>query len=130
MSDEIGLGSALLFALLTAIIGGSVVRMQGMQTILSIRESMDHGRIPTSEIFDGFCLVAAGALLITPGFLTDAIGFSLLIPLFRTFLRGIIKNHTTWSVNTSGFTHRAPRDPNIIEGEYETLDPESNEDDK
>ena len=122
VSDVIGLGTALLFALLTAIIGGNVVRMQGMQTIESMRGSMDKGRIPTSEIFDGFCLVAAGALLITPGFLTDAIGFSLLIPAFRDFMRKIIKDHTNLGVDASGFNRREPYDPTIIEGEYEDLD--------
>jgi len=122
VSDVIGLWTALIFALLTAIIGGNVVRMQGVQTITSMRGSMDQGRIPTSEIFDGFCLVAAGALLITPGFLTDAIGFSLLVPAFRNFMRKIIKEHTNLGVNTSGFQHRPPHDPTIIEGEYEDLD--------
>ena len=123
VSDHIGLGTALIFALLTAMIGGNVVRMQGLQTIASMRSSMDHGKIPTSELFDGFCLVAAGALLITPGFLTDAIGFSLLVPPFRHFLRETIKKHASWAIN-SGYSSARPHDPDIIEGEYEDLDAE------
>ena len=127
VSGHIGLGTALLFALFTAILGGSLVRMQGMQTIMSMRGSMDKGQMPMSELFDGFCIVAAGALLITPGFLTDAIGFSLLVPPFRSFLKHIIKNHTNWSMGaqgfaSSGFSSRKPHDPTIIEGEYENLD--------
>lgn len=131
VSEHIGLFTALLFALLTAMIGGNVVRMQGMKTISSMRTSMDQGRIPTSELFDGFCLVAAGALLITPGFLTDAIGFSLLVPPFRVFLRSVIKKHTDWVVETQGFRSRYNHDGDIIEGEYENLDPQdSNQDHK
>ena len=124
VSEHIGLLTALLFALLTAIIGGSVVKFQGLQTLGSMRTSMDRGRIPAAEIFDGFCLVAAGALLITPGFLTDAIGFSLLIPHFRRFLREIIKKHTNFTIETSGFRDQRYQDPDIIEGEYENLDPD------
>ncbi|MFK7838976.1 MAG: FxsA family protein [Bdellovibrionales bacterium] len=119
VSDHIGLITALLFALLTAMIGGNVVRMQGLQTFSSMRGSMDKGNIPTTEIFDGFCLVAAGALLITPGFLTDAIGFVLLVPRFRDFLRVTLKKHTNFNVHTAGFGQATPHDPTIIEGEYE-----------
>ena len=122
VTDKIGLWTALLLALFTAIIGGNVVRMQGLKTIVSMRGSMDQGRIPTSEIFDGFCLVAAGALLITPGFLTDAIGFSLLVPIFRDWMRQFIKDHTNLGVDAAGFQYRSDNDPTIIEGEYEDLD--------
>lgn len=131
VSDHIGLWSALLFALFTAMLGGHLVRLQGIQTLLSMRGSMDAGRMPLNEIFDGFCIVAAGALLITPGFLTDAIGFSLLIPTIRAFLRHFIKTHTNWAMDVHGFDnqgqnrtnpHSHPHDPNVIEGEYEDLD--------
>ncbi len=126
ISDEIGIWTALLFALLTAVIGGNVVRLQGLQTIASMQRAANQGRIPLSELFDGFCLVAAGALLITPGFLTDTIGFLLLVPAARDFLRHIIKTHTQWGIETHGFGNefeaRRPLDPDVIEGEYETLD--------
>lgn len=134
VSDHIGLGSALLFALFTAILGGSLVRMQGLQTIMSMRGSMDKGQMPVSELFDGFCIVAAGALLITPGFLTDAIGFSLLVPALRSFLKHIIKNHTKWTMEAGGFAShdfstRRQGDPDIIEGEYENLDDDQDKND-
>lgn len=130
VSDHIGLWSALLFALFTAVLGGYLVRLQGMKTVFSIRGSMEEGRMPLNELFDGFCLVAAGALLITPGFLTDAIGFTLLIPQARAGMRHIIKTHTNWAMEMQGFNSRGeprgqPRDPNVIEGEYEDLDKNS-----
>lgn len=131
VSDHIGLWSALLFALFTAVFGGYLVRLQGMQTLLSMRGAADEGRMPLNEIFDGFCLVAAGALLITPGFLTDAIGFALLIPQARAFMRHVIKTHTNWAMEMHGLENqrggrpRSPQDPNVIEGEYENLDKDS-----
>lgn len=128
VSEEIGVWTALLFALLTAIIGGNLVRLQGLSTISSMQQSMDRGQMPLSEMFDGFCLVAAGALLITPGFLTDAIGFALLVPAVRSALRHVIKNHTNWGVEVHGTGSTRPHDPTIIEGEYETVDDEQIDD--
>jgi UPF0716 protein FxsA len=124
VGEQIGLFTTLLLALLTAIIGGAVVKHQGFQTILAMRNSMDRGQMPLNEIFDGFCLVAAGALLITPGFITDTIGFSLLIPPVRAALRHFIKNHTQWAVTGSQGRYSGPydADPTIIEGEYERVD--------
>ncbi len=124
VGEHIGFFPALLCAFLTAIIGGSIVRFQGFQTLFSFRDSVSKGKLPKNEIFDGFFIVAAGALLITPGFLTDTIGFLLLIPVFRRFLRHIIEKNTRFSVKTSGFstqTRSHSQDPDIIEGEYETV---------
>jgi len=129
VSEHIGLWTALLFALFTAVLGGNIVRMQGMQTIASMRTNMDRGQMPTKEIFDGFCLVAAGALLITPGFLTDAIGFCLLVPPLRDAVRAALKKNAKFAMGSThfhgeGFSSKSYQDPNIIEGEYENLDPE------
>lgn len=130
VSEHIGVWTALLFALLTAIIGGNLVRMQGLQTIASMRGSMDKGQMPLNEIFDGFCLVAAGALLITPGFLTDAIGFALLVPPVRAGLRHVIQTHTNWSVDIHGDarSHMKHDDDDVIDGEYETINDEQIDD--
>lgn len=124
VGEHIGLFTTLLLALLTAIIGGAIVKYQGVQTLFALRTSVDRGEMPLDKIFDGFCLVAAGALLITPGFITDTIGFALLVPAFRSFLRHIVKNHTQWTVTSphGGGGRARPNDPTIIEGEYENLD--------
>lgn len=128
VSDKIGIWTALLLAFLTAVVGGSIVRQQGLQTILAMRLSMDAGKLPLSELFDGFCLVAAGALLITPGFVTDTIGFLLLVPAMRNGLRTLIKNHTQWAMgehdmaNTTQTRTSVPPSGDIIEGEYEEID--------
>ena len=129
VGEHIGLFTTLLLALLTAIIGGSIVKYQGLQTLIALRNSMDKGKMPLNELFDGFCLVAAGALLITPGFITDTVGFALLVPAFRSIMRHFIKNHTQWAVSGT-YSHR-PQDPTIIEGEYEHVnenDPRKDQD--
>ncbi len=125
VSGHIGIWVTLSLALLTAILGGMLVKRQGLQTLVSMRQSMDKGEMPLNEIFDGFCLVAAGALLITPGFVTDTIGFSLLIPPVRAAARSLIRKHTNWSasgIDPLRQDPRAPRDPTVIEGEYERVD--------
>lgn len=127
VGEEIGLFNTLALAFLTAVIGGSIVKHQGLQTVLAMRQAMDMGKMPLSEMFDGFCLIVAGACLITPGFITDTVGFLLLIPPVRTTVKHYIRHHTTWGVETpQEFHSHRPHNPNVIEGEYERMD----EDDK
>ncbi len=131
VSEHIGLGTALLMALLTAILGGMIVKYQGLHTMMSAQASLQKGSMPSKELFDGLCIVAAGATLITPGFITDAIGFSLLIPPVRDFLRTKLSKNARFTM--SGFSaehsefhdahkHHRPSDPNVIDVEYETID--------
>ncbi len=140
VSGEIGLGSALLISLITAILGGAVVRYQGMQTIRSAHEAMQHGEIPSKELFDGLCLVAAGATLITPGFITDALGFALLVPAFRTALRNKLINSGKFKMEGFGTEYseyseyydssnaQRPIDPTVIDVEYETVEEKDEKD--
>ncbi len=121
---------ALLMALFTAVLGGFIVRYQGIQTMATAQRSLKRGQIPSKELFDGLCLVAAGATLITPGFITDALGFALLIPAVRDALRKKLAESTRFQ--TSGFregynefhgtSHEKADDPTVIEVEYETIE--------
>ena len=72
--------------LLTGFLGAALARHQGFAVLRAIQESLQRGEVPTRELLDGVCILIAGALLITPGLLTDMTGFALLIPSFRTFL--------------------------------------------
>ncbi len=83
----IGLWPTLALVVATAIVGSWKLRMQGLATLARGREQLDRGELPARELFDGFCLVIAGALLLTPGFLTDAVGLALFLPPFRDMLR-------------------------------------------
>lgn len=127
VGDAIGIGTTLLLALLTAILGGFIIKYQGVFTIHAVRESIAQGKTPVAEIFDGFCLVAAGATLITPGFVTDTVGFLLLIPPVRTALRKALSSKM--NVASSKQFHQNPNDPyqsrqdsNVIEGDYERVE--------
>lgn len=73
--------------ILTAIIGAGLLRMQGFVTMQRVRLSMARGEIPALEMLEGVVLLISGALLLTPGFFTDTIGFLGLIPPLR---RGLI----------------------------------------
>ena len=115
VSEVIGIGTALFIAFLTAVLGGMIVKYQGLQTIAAMQTSLRDGKVPLNHIFDGFCLIAAGVTLITPGFITDTIGFLLLVPAVRNYLRRMISEKTTWAASVSG-------DPDVIEGEYEKID--------
>lgn len=115
--EQIGVGTTLMLALLTAVLGGFIIKYQGLHLLKDIRQALDIGKIPLNELFDGICLIAAGATLITPGFVTDTIGFLLLIPPVRRGLRHVIKKHTNWYSEAAEYGHRRPQDPSIIEGE-------------
>jgi len=125
VGEEIGLFTTLALAFLTAILGGAIIRYQGLQTFLSFQNSMRGGAMPVQEIFDGFCLVAAGALLITPGFVTDTIGFLLLVPKIRAVLRTLIGKHMEMRANYTEYRGgpRPGRGPegDVIDADYEDL---------
>ena len=123
VSGTIGLWTTLSLALITAIIGGGLVKYQGLQTLFSMRQSIERGDMPMAEIFSGVCIVAAGALLITPGFLTDGIGFALLIPQFRNIARGFFAKHAQFqSVGPTSTSRTRSYSQGDIEGEYERVD--------
>ncbi len=73
--------------ILTALIGTHLLRRQGLAILKKAQASMNENRFPVDEVFDGLCLLVAGALLLTPGFITDAIGLALFLPPFRAVLR-------------------------------------------
>lgn len=70
----------------TAILGSFLLRQQGMSVLFSIQNKLNAGGFPAQEIVDGVMLAIAGALLLTPGFFTDAVGFSLFVPMVRQTL--------------------------------------------
>ncbi|MEC8523524.1 MAG: FxsA family protein, partial [Pseudomonadota bacterium] len=80
VGSAIGVLWTLALIFLTAIIGVHLLRQQGLATLMKANERMQQGALPAQELAEGFLLALAGALLLTPGFLTDAFGFSLLMP--------------------------------------------------
>lgn len=95
----------------TGVLGASLARSQGGETFRRMVARVNRGEVPIGELVDMMLLMLAGALLMTPGFVTDAVGLLLLVPPVRRSLRGFawgqLKHRATFRV----FDDRAPRDP-------------------
>ncbi len=123
----IGLWPTLLTIVLTALIGAALLRQQGLATLARAQQEMAAQRVPVRELFHGICLLFGGALLLTPGFVTDAVGFLLLVPGVRETL-----GRRLWDyVSTHGGVHfgaaggaRTRPDGNIVEGDFYEVDPD------
>ena len=99
VGGAIGLWPTLLIVLLTAFLGSWLVRSQGARELANLRGSFNELRDPTEPLANGAMILFAGALLLTPGFFTDIVGFSLLVPQVRTAAFKFIKS----KVNVQGF---------------------------
>jgi UPF0716 protein FxsA len=86
----IGLWPTIGIVILTAIIGTAMLRQQGISILFRIQENLEANKLPVRELFDDVCLVIAGAFLLTPGFVTDSLGFALFVPPFRHAIAGWI----------------------------------------
>ena len=122
----IGLWPTLAIVVLTAILGTWLVRQQGALALSQIRGSFNNLRDPTEPLAHGGMILVAGALLLTPGFFTDAVGFALLLPPVRRkafrWLRQRIKVRS-FSYGTQRGRARGTPAADVIEGEYEELPP-------
>ena len=87
----IGTFPTILLVVITGIVGAYLAKLQGLITIYRIRENMSNGIIPSEELMDGLLILIAGGFLITPGVLTDSIGFLLLVPKTREFVKKYLK---------------------------------------
>jgi len=111
--------------LLTAVIGATMLRRQGLATLLRANERLNSGQLPAQEVAEGLILAVGGALLLTPGFVTDAAGFLCLIPTTRRWLARRAMKHMVVVGSGGGFGN-GPFGPGgfeaseeiIIEGEY------------
>ncbi len=84
-----------LLVVLTAVIGVTLLRVQGFSTLNRARLSMEQGTLPAMEMMEGMALAVGGALLITPGFITDTLGFLCLIPATRRAMIRYLLRHAT-----------------------------------
>lgn len=125
--EQFGLWPTLAIVILTAFWGTALLRYQGLRTLGRVQESLQRGDVPVGEVFTGLCLLVAGALLLTPGFLTDAVGFALFVPGIRSFLAGgvlraLSKRGTVRTDGSGGFNASEPQasQPNetVIDGDF------------
>lgn len=129
VSDHIGGLSTVGLVVLTAVIGIQILKQQGFSTLLRANERLASGELPAQEIVEGMMLAAAGALLLTPGFITDAIGFIFLTgPLRRPLARRVVRAGLVSAVGVSSSSsqwhqrEQRPGSGNIYEGEYSSSD--------
>ncbi|RDI44250.1 FxsA family protein [Falsibacillus pallidus] len=85
-----GAWSTIGLIILTGILGAYFAKQQGISAIHRVQESLKAGHAPGDAIIDGVCILAGAIFLITPGFITDTIGFLLLIPTTRRFIKPFI----------------------------------------
>ena len=118
----IGAGWTIFFVVFTAVLGAFLVRAQGFSTINRIRTLMNQGQLPAIELIEGLFLLIAGALLLTPGFFTDSVGFVFLTPpLRRWILRYILSKGIIRGSNQTGPSPRS-QSRRTIEGEFRHMD--------
>ncbi|MET3697293.1 UPF0716 protein FxsA [Bacillus oleivorans] len=81
----IGIWWTLFFIFFTGVAGAFIAKKQGLKTVEKLKLELRSGQIPQGPIMDSFCILIGGVLILTPGFITDSLGLSLLLPVTRVF---------------------------------------------
>lgn len=119
VGQVIGAGWTIFLVVLTAVIGVALLKHQGLSMLNRAQLKMKQNELPAREILEGMGLVVAGALLLTPGFFTDSIGFLLLFPPTRIWLVSAIASRLVASASVSVHAHvrgHGHHDSNVIDG--------------
>ncbi|SFE68453.1 FxsA family protein [Alteribacillus iranensis] len=87
----IGVWPTVLLIIITGVLGAWLAKREGTQAIRTAQLRMQNGEVPSGLLLDGICILVGGVVLLTPGFITDAIGFLLLIPYSRSFFKAILQ---------------------------------------
>ncbi len=138
VGDWIGAGPTVGLVILSAILGSVLIRWQGLSVLKRAQAAAERGESPVGAVFEGFCVVVAGLLLIIPGFLTDIVGILLFVRPIRNALgrwlfdrmKGVASYQMggrTWSSGgpagpQGGPAHRPP--PGVIDVDYQEVDPD------
>ena len=130
IGDLIGVWPTVFLLLASSLAGALLLRHQGRSALNAFRSAVDEGRLPTREVFDGALILIGGALLLTPGFLTDLVGLLLLLPPTRDLFRalgerfarsriGVASGGPGWGF--AGAPRRTSRRPGDIDGTAEEI---------
>ena len=92
LGQAFGAMTSILLVIITGMLGAYLARMEGLRTLFRIQETLREKKMPGDELLEALLIVLAGLVLITPGFLTDAVGFMLLIPATRVRVRDWLRN--------------------------------------
>lgn len=107
----------------TAVIGTSIVRRQGLHALAQLNRSMAEMSDPTAPLAHGAMILLAGALLVTPGFFTDALGFLLLVPAVRRFVIRRAATRVRAAAAEDPRRGHMPRGETVIDAEFYEIDP-------
>lgn len=139
VGEWIGLWATLGLVVITAVAGTWLLRRQGLSMLMRLRATLERNELPVIEMIDGACLLVAGVTLLTPGFLTDAIGFLLFLAPVRAVIAKAVLNRVVARADVhvyrsgGGGPSPGPRGPGsapgggtrqggpVIEGEYEDV---------
>ena len=117
VSSQWGLWPAIGAIFTTAAAGSILIRHQGVAVLRGLRDELDAGRFPARQICDGLCLLISGLLLLLPGFISDAVGFTLLVPVIRHFLISNLTNRIQTHTSRMGDATAHP-EGETINGEF------------
>ncbi len=91
VGDWLGLADTILLLIAISVAGAWLAKRAGVSVLVRMRQQLEMGRVPAAELVDGFLVLLAGALLLTPGFLTDCVALLLLLPPVRATVRRILR---------------------------------------
>ena len=114
IGSAIGVLNTIGLLILSGILGGWLMKREGLGVIRRIQVAMGEGRVPGTELVDAFLILFGGALMLAPGFLTDLAGMALLLPPVRAGVRGILRRRFTTRVFGPGNPGGGPG-PGIID---------------
>ncbi|RMG58091.1 MAG: FxsA family protein [Gammaproteobacteria bacterium] len=136
VGSVIGALPTVILVVLTAVIGVTLLRRQGLRTWMRAQEQLARGMMPAAELLEGMMLMLAGAFLLTPGFVTDTLGFLLLVPAVRRLLIQRMMTSGRWQTGAGSFRDDAGTPPftgggqgRVIEGEFSRCDDDRQADD-
>lgn len=103
VGQSIGALNVIGLLIVMSVAGGWLMKQQGLGVLRRVQDQLHDGQVPGREIVDGFLILFGGALMLTPGFLTDVLGIALLLPPFRAVVRaGLARRFRVIAVNRGG----------------------------
>ncbi|MEX1099982.1 MAG: FxsA family protein [Bacteriovoracaceae bacterium] len=104
VGGQIGALNTILIIIVTGVVGAALAKSQGLELLIKIQNKLNQGEIPAGQLLQGFLVMGGGLLLLTPGFVTDVLGFAMVLPGTRAILAALIRKIFSKSV-ASGNIH-------------------------
>ena len=104
VADQMGTGETIMLLIAVSVVGAWMVRRSGLGVLNQIRVRLNRGELPAGELVDGMLILIAGALMLTPGFLTDCVGLLLLFPPTRLVVRSVLVRRFAKKINLGGWS--------------------------